>query len=331
MIKCPFCDFKYHEASELEKHLQTEHFLSMQSFYEMKPLKDEEVKCYKCGEYRPPLVYVQPGGCYLPCWDCVKNRYERNQSVAMIHSALKDFFVQLVTDRYLQMFLITDTYFNNTLSHTYQEFKDVLKELQSSHSLGRNKVWFLDWNIGFPRLICESNLLGIKVVDVDSLYKIENEKTYININSWQVKFPEFIPFDKRHHSRHNILNTSEDTRRSKRLRMGEDQCIKFYSNPGNNSKTIFTIEDRETGKIISPTSLSPLDLIVTKLILLRNKSFTRLISSIIEEIIPSLQVYSDSALLRNTVLVNPEESKKVNLSWLPELHRDSSFINISIL
>lgn len=325
--KCPYCDYRYEELSDLEEHLLTDHFLPIQSYYEMIPreVKGGDGKCYKCGSLRPPLTYLNPTGYYLPCWNCITNKYEKSQFITMTQSAIKDYYLKVIKDRYLQMFLVSDLYFEWTLSHTYEEFKSVLKNLQK---YSRNKIWFLDWKKGFPKTISLENLDAIEVKLIDKWYEVDSGDTEIKINSWTVKLPDLIPFDQRHHSRHNILNLSGDSRNTKRLRLKDekDQCIKFYRE--GPVKSIFSIIG-PTGEPVQ--SLSEQDLTVTKLVLMRNKSFMKLIWSVVEELSKNVGVFSDSVFLRNTITINPEKKKlKVNLSWLPEKKRDG-FINISIL
>ena len=326
--KCPFCDYRSNDLSELEGHLKENHFLSMKDYYEMMTFKDhKDAVCYKCGNIRPPLTYVNPGGYYLPCWDCVSNKYERTQFITTIQSAIKDYFGKVIKDRYLQMFLVNDLYFQWTLSHSYEEFRDVLKNLQK---YGRNKIWFLDWVPGFPKTICLDNLEGIEVKLIDKWYEVESGDDKIRINSWIVNYPELIPFDQRHHHRYNILNLSSDVRNTKRLRLkdDEDRCIKFFNN-GEIVKSVFSITDLNGNPLME--QLSEQDMTVTKLVLMRNKAFMKVVWSVIEELTKNVGILSDSAFLKNTVTINPGKSQlKVNLSWTPEGKRDN-FINISIL
>ena len=75
------------------------------------------------------------------------------------------------------------------------------------------------------------------------------------------------------------------------------------------------------------------DLTVTKLILLRNKNFMRLIVSFLDEIVKSVGIISDSVFLRNTITINPgKEDIKLNFSWLPKEEKlRKNYINVSIL
>lgn len=335
MNKCPLCNYRYNDAIELEDHLLQEHFLSMQAYYEMEPLRIKDMICYKCGHYRPPLTYIEPTGFMMPCWDCITSKYEKTQYINTIRSAIIDYYGKVITDRYLQMFLINDIYFESSLRHTYSEFKDVLKELQKHNKYDRNKIWFLDWMEGYPRTICIENLKGIKVILIDDYYDVKSEKTSIRINSWKIEYPEIVPFDQRHHSKYNILNISGDSKNTKRLRLKNSQkneCIKFYNNQRSRCKSLFRITD-QNGDVINPSQLSEQDLTVTKLVLLRNKSFTKLILSMVEELLGNVSYFSDSVFLKNTVLIDPNQNKlekRVNISWLPEKIKDN-YINISIL
>ena len=333
MFKCPFCNFKTEESDIFESHLLEDHFITISDYYEMIFPEVEDDRCYKCGKPKNPLTYIEPGTYFMPCWDCMTNRYEKTQSLAMIQSAIKDYYTKISTDRFLQMFLIGDVYFNSTATHTYEEFKGVLKSLQRTNKIDRNKIWFLDWIPGFPKTICQDNLSGIKVVLIDDRYDVISEKDKIRINSWIIKLPDFVPFDQRHHSRYNLLNISVDSRNTKRLRLkNEDKCIRFQNNGESPFKSLLKLENLD-GTPLSPLDLSEQDLTVTKLILLRNKNFMRLIVSFLDEIVKSVGIISDSVFLRNTITINPgKEDIKLNFSWLPKEEKlRKNYINVSIL
>jgi len=322
MNKCPLCNAVFADSEDLERHLLEEHFLTMQSFYEMLPIEQDKG--------RVPISYIENDGFFLPDWDNIKNKYEKVQSINMVQSAIKDYYNKVSTDRYLQMYLINDIYFESTLSHKYSEFKDILKQIQRKYRYDRNKIWFLDWIPGFPRLISEDNLDGIKVVLIDDLYKVVSDQETLSLNNYSVKFPEIIPYDRRYHSKYNLLNLNGDPRTAKRLRLKNemDDCIKFYNNSDSSARSLFRIQVNDD--IIEPNNLTDQDLTVLKLLLLRNKTFMKLITSMIDEISKNAKVLSDSVFLKNTILVNPGNQAKINISWLPNKEKEN-YINISIL
>lgn len=330
--KCPLCDYHFTERADLQSHMLDNHFLKMESFCEM-TTPGEEGKCYKCGENRSPLTYIMPGTFYIPCWNCITNRFEKTQSILTVKEAIRDYFGSVVKDRFLQMFLL-GVYFEATLSHTYLEFKNVLKLLQKREKQDRNSIWFLDWLAGFPKIICEDNVPGIKVVRLDDLFTIESEPDHIRVNDFLVRFPEYIPFDQRHHSRYNIFNQATDPKNTKRIRLKNkvaDKCIKFWNGDGT-WKSIFRIESLADGSTIPADSLSSGHLIVLQMVLMRNKNFARLIGELIDEFVENVGVFSDSAFLKNTIKVNPDLRSKANLSWLGVAGKEKEgFINVSIL
>ena len=331
---CPYCD-KILESNDVEEHLKNSHFLGMQVFYEMGNLSTDP--CWRCGKARPPLSYVIPGDFKLPCWDCLgKNKYEKPQATETMRSALLDFYTRIKDDRFLQMFLIDPMFFDNTLPHTYDEFKKVLKLLQKSYSIDRNRIWFPDFNEGYPRIISQSNIRGLKIVSVEDHFKVESGKTEIRVNDYVIKLPEFIPFDQRHHSRYNIFNLGE-SRNTKRLRLKKQkgtkrECLRLYNTSNNEIKSLFQIEYASSpGSLVPLSCISPLDLTVLKLVFLRNKTFYRLFLEIMEEFLENIDFLSDSILLRNSVLIDPLKNKTgLYLTWTGDTKKEN-YINISIL
>ena len=107
------------------------------------------------------------------------------------------------------------------------------------------------------------------------------------------------------------------------------KCIKFYNKLNDQYNSIFELTDIEGNPIIF-SSLPELDKVVIKLVLLRNKSFFRLLIDIVDEVLRNVGTLSDPVFLRNTVTVNPGCDLKLHLSWLPEETKEN-YINISIL
>lgn len=313
---CPLCG---EETTDFEQHLKEEHYLTLRSYYEMDPPWPIEGS-----ENRHPLTYIDPELYFIPKWDSLRSQYEKKQVVASIQSAVHDYFSKILSDRYLQMFLVSPFYFENTLSHTYEEFKDVLKEKKQD----RNKIWFLDWKPGYPKVICKENLNGIMSVLIDNYYKVDSGKDKISINSWVIDFPDMVTYEPRHHSRYNIFNLKGggDRRDTRRLRIGDTECLKFKNNP-NGTHSILKLHDLEGNSV----NLSEQDLTVTKLVLMRNKHFMRILGSVLEELVKNVSVLSDSAFLRNTVSINPKKDIKFNLMWTPDENPRDNYVNISIL
>ena len=324
-MKCRFCGSEI--EGNLEEHLKEWHFLSIQDYYEMDPLSADDLRCCKCGSQRFPLTYIEPEGFLLPHWDCLRP-YEKQQYIRSVRQEIVEYYGRVGSDRFLQMFLIGDIYFTSTPSHGYQEFKDVLKVLEKPE---RNKIWFLDWKPGYPRTLSLDNVEGIKVVPINQLYSVKSEPTKITLNDITINFATLVPFDFRHHSRYNLFNRSPSARQVKRLRLKDekDQCVRFDAPPDDShGYSIFTLE--RGGQRIKASDLGELDLLVTKLILLRNKTFMKLIQSIFTELIQNTRTLSDSVFLKNTVIIGSEKESDLHFSWLPR-ETKKNFINISIL
>lgn len=335
--KCPYCGFEFTGRDELEGHLMEEHFLDMRSYYELDPgLDNPDHVCYKCEHNRTPLTYINNSeNFYLPCWGCLgNNKYDKPQSIDTVQRVLKSYYKKIEGDRYLQMFLIDDMFFQNTLPHTYQGFKDVLKLIRQKQGIDRNEIWFPDFKTGYPKIICKENLEGIKIVTIKDRYLVESLKNgSVRVNDWIILGPELVPYDQKGHNRCNILNVNS-SRNTKRIRLkdAKDQCAKFYNNVADpDVKSMFQLVSREDGKTpIDITTLSQGDQVVLKLILLRHRPFFKSLRLILDEFCKGTGILSDSVFLRNTITANPDLQLKIHLGWTVKSIREN-FINISII
>ena len=324
MIKCPLCGDSFPGMTELEKHIKVDHFLSMRDFYEIGT---------RHFDYYPLTYMTGSDGYYLPDWSNLKKKYEKLQAVDLIKNEIKDYYSNIVGDRFFQMFIVDNIYFSNTLPHNYEEFKEALKILQKKEPKDRNKIWFLDWLPGYPKIVSRKNIDGLSTIMIDSFYQVTSDSKVIKINEYEIRLPDFIPFDKAHHSRYNILNTSIDCRKTKRLRLKSREdvlnCIRFFNNKDESVKSLFRIMK---GNIeVDPGTISYQDLTVIKLILLRNKTYLRLVFDMIEELLNGISVLSDPIFLRNTIKTTLESRPKLHISWLPTDKREDLDINISLL
>lgn len=317
-----------------EELIKYRHFMRYLDFCEVKLLgePDDDGFCYRCKTPLEPLTYLEPDFYYQPCWSCVsKRRIDRKVVSDGLLQGMRDFYNKVLGDRYLQLFLVDDIYFNTTFPHDYTTFKKVVGALEPPN---RNDIWFLDWIPGFPRLISLENLPGIKIVNLSELYgNIDMGKDYLKVGPFEVILPEPSIFDPKHHSRYSILNTSADARKSKRFKIG-DKCLKFYNTEEENVKAIFKL--RKNGEDITVRNLTYQDFVIIKLAIMRNKSYMRLIFDIILEISKFINTIRDSVFLKNTVILDNKEKTNgcgcLSIIWtaLSE-HKDPNTINISII
>ena len=337
--ECLYCGCK---SDDLCKHLKENHFMTMEEFIERRnsPNKDEEGGglCRKCNNHLYPLqiLYKNISDYCLPCWNCIGNRkYERVNAITSVQGAIHDFYSWVLGDRYFQMFLVDDIYKETTLSHRFEEFKQVLKVLGPED---RNKLWLIDYIPGYSRTICLDNINGLKIVDIEKSYEYTSdaESKILTVNGYNVIYPEVIPYDRRHHSRHNIFNTSSLSSNTKRIRFTSssgksEKCVKLFNCLEDEKvKSIFQIED--SGEVVDTRKLSKADSTIIKLLLMRNKSFIRLIINILDEACKNVSVLRDGIFLKNTVTINPwldKNNLKFNITWFPEYKE--GYINISIL
>ena len=121
------------DSVELEKKLLREKFLSYQDWIEIKLLEEDSEKeyCYRCNKPLEPLTPIDPEFYTLPCWECMgRRRSEREIRTEGIIRNIKDFYTnRILGDRYFQLFLVDNIYFQNTLPHQYSEFKKVINLL----------------------------------------------------------------------------------------------------------------------------------------------------------------------------------------------------------
>lgn len=316
MIKCPCCNQDFRDYPDLIKHMKSFHMLTIPDWFEINIFKHPGKSIiYLDNKYN----YQQPD------WDKI-GRYGKKQAISTVQDVISDYYGMIRGDRFFQLFIIDDIYFNSVPSHDFTEFKEVLKKFDSKD---RNKIWFIDFKPGYPRIIDLKNLDGLKIVDIDKYYKLENLDTEIKLNDYSIKYPEIVSLDSRHYYKFNILNESS-TSQVKKLRLRDtDKCIRFFNNSEvPEVKSIFKIF--KSGVQIDNFDLIPnQDYIVLKLVLLRNKKFVKLIFDVLESSFKTIRDLRDSVFLRNTVTVNPDNQQDLSISWLPEWRED--YLNISIL
>lgn len=334
-MECGLCNYCTNDPREFEEHLLRNHFMSYYEYCEFELSNDRgtDSYCYRCNRYRYPLTPILPEHYYLPCYKCFLENYKKQEKQEMVDSILrniKSYFDIFLGDRYLQLFLVDGIYPKNTISHGYLEFKKLLGNLNLP---SRNDLWLLDWRPGYPKVLSSDNIDGIRIVNLTQKYNVISDKTLLQIGRFKILIPESVSYEKQHFSRYNILNTNSE-RKTKRIKVG-DNCYKLYKSTvsGDNS-SILRVVDINTGEKVKTEDISYQDLVIIKLAILRNKTYFRLIISILQELIRSIRVVRDSVFLRNTVTIDPDKKLDLNFSWLPNRknqNKNTPTINISIL
>lgn len=338
-LRCPWCKWTG-GWKDFSPHLRQQHFLTYKEGCEISTLQraGEDGLCYKCGSPKTPLTFLIPDYYYIPCWECLGAR-ERKAMIKSLQEEIGEFYDKILSDRYLQLFLIDPIYYEATIPHTYDTFKSVLgkKDLPS-----RNNIWFIDWLRGTPKTISRENLEGIEIKDLGELYNITSTPSKITVNKWTLPSPQVVNYDSIHHGRYNILNLNGD-RRTKRLRIpGTETCYKFWNNDEQTYpqwKSILRVFKGENREVNALSQMKPLDFLTLKLVLLRNKNFMRHVFGIVKSILSQgVGTFRDSVFLKNTIDIYSKDEKRkyiFNLSWIPDKNfadvDNPNSINLSIL
>lgn len=302
-------------------------------YYEMAEVqllepRTSEGFCYRCNSDLKPLTYLEPDFYYLPCWDCMsKNIPERKAISEGILYNIKDFYNIILGDRFYQLFVVDDIYLKTTFPHSYTVFKKVLNALETPV---RSDIWFLDWRPGYPKIINLENLPGLKIVNVTKEHTIfQKDKNILKVNDFEIYFPETVDPDTTHRSRYSLFAAKNG--RSRRVEIG-DACFRLYDTNVAGTKSIFRL--KKYGEDYPINLLTHKEFVIIKLALMRNKSFSRFMFSMIFEILKNTGTYRDTVFLKNTVVLSPENKNKINLVWTtqsPYFKNDNEFINLSII
>lgn len=323
------------DSKELEDKIRNTSFISYEEFIESELLSVgvDECTCYKCKEKRPPLTYINRVFFTQPCWNCIEATDKRGIKSAtnQVLDAIKDYYFDTILgDHYLQLFIVDDIYFKNTIPHDFTVFKKILTSLDPPD---RNDIWFLDWVTGYPKIISLDNIAGMRLVNLSNLYKIENleEEGKIKVGEFEVSLPILMTGENKHYSRYSILNTGNDGNRARRIKVSKEKCYKLYNTENDNIKSILNLT--KNGEKVAIGDLTYQDYVIIKLAIMRNKKFLRTIFEIILEICKNVRELKDSVFLKNSVTLTttPPVDTALCLIWNPlSPHRDSRYINLSI-
>ena len=331
-MKCPVCNKEIGTVEQVINHLNSSHFLNFQNYCENSILawrKEEESVCFSCGGVRTPLTWLERDFYYLPCRECLRRKSDYQEAKDDIIKNIKQYYKKIIGDRHFQLFVLDDVYLHRTFPHDFDTFSKVLKLLELPKD--RDELWFLDWKPGYPKLLCPENINGIELISLTRYFKkFINEDDRIIIGDYEIRMPERILYDSKHHFRYNILNKSSDARRTKRLRLANnDSCIKFFVSEEDWNSIFRLYKDN---KPVDLSKISHLDILIFKLAIFRNKNFLRLLFDIVYELLNNISCYRDEIFLKNTVLLDPDKDLTLNLSWFPDKRKlNKEVVNISVL
>ena len=318
-------------SDELEKYISENFFIDYRIYAESKILSPvtEDGICYKCGKELKPLTLLEREFAYLPCWECAsKKKSDRQLITEGIQRNIHEFYYnRILGDRYLQLFIVDDVYFRNTIPHDYSIFKKILNSMDPP---SRNEIWFLDWIPGYPKIVSLDNISGLKIINLSNDCKdIESSSDKIKVGEYEIEFPELVSYDSKHHSRYNLFNKNSN-RRAKKLKFAGDKCIRFFNTDNDNVKSIFRLT--KNGEEVAIRTLSHKDFVLIKLTLMRNKIFLKLIFDIILEIVKNSKIFKDSVFLKNSIVVDPSKDIEFRFTWTSVIDdADETAINISII
>lgn len=319
-------------SEDRSNYIKSKYFMDYYDYCEIKLQTPPDDHCYKCGKRLEPLTLLDPEFFTMPCWDCSSTRIS-NREIATdsIIKNIKEFYSKLLGDRYFQLFIVDDIYLKTTFPHNYEIFKKVIISLNPP---SRKDIWFLDWVPGYPKIISQENINGLKIVNITKLYKEpELKKDVIRVGDYEILLPELIKHNKKSFSRYSIFGEDKrGDRKRKRLKFG-DTDIRLYDTGVKNVKSIFKV--LKDGQEINTSEISYQDFVIIKLALMRDKDFMRILFDIIMETLRTVGTFNDTVFLKNSIIIstNPKKiNNTFNLLWSADSeYKIDNIINISII
>lgn len=319
-------------SEDRSSYIKSKYFMDYYDYCEIKLQTQPDDHCYKCGKKLEPLTLLDPEFFTIPCWDCSSTRISNREiATESIIKNIKEFYNKLLGDRYFQLFIVDDIHLKTTFPHNYEVFKKVLISLNPP---SRKDIWFLDWVPGYPKIISQENINGLKIVNITKLYKEpELNKDIIRVGDYEILLPELIKHNKKSFSRYSIFGEDKKgDRKRKRLKFG-DTDIRLYDTGVKNVKSIFKV--LKDGQEINTSELSYQDFVIIKLALMRDKDFMRILFDIIMETLRTVGTFNDTVFLKNSIIIstNPKKiNNTFNLLWSADSeYKIDNIINISII
>lgn len=187
---------------------------------------------------------------------------------------------------------------------------------------------------GYPKEISQRNITGIQVIPVSVDITPDLTVTVDSRWTYQILLPEKTGYDMRHHNRYSILSKpNKTTRNTKRIRLSDNTCYKFWNNDGLLTKSIFRLIDPVNNSVVSMNEVPRAVREILKQVILRTPETKKLLWSIYRELLRYTKKVKDTVFIKNSIISSGTSEIDMNITWYPPESEDLEIpgVNLSIL
>ena len=352
-FKCVFCGWECTETKKVHEaicdHLMNCHEIDYNSYYELvKQKEDDPLICWKCGNERQQMT-TWSNDYPLPCWNCVGDvKTDAQDASKVVMDYYRDIHTKASKDRYFQYYLgISEKERSKFLSHNYNDIEKLLTEITKRDKIKLAKDSFFKFEINPWALkeISERNKSNIYCKPLQGCPDKDDMKK--KINSWdltlsdgrvvEIRPPEAVEYDVRHHSRYSMLNLSAK-RQTRKLRIGDappwNSCIKFHNTDFTDVKAIIGVywkDEEKKVKNISIRELPEKDIFMIKQFIMKNKELWKGVLEVFMELLKYVEYVEDHVFAHKTVYLGPYRNTSLILHWYPLGYSYKGKLNITIM
>jgi hypothetical protein len=352
-FKCIFCGWECTETKKVHEsicdHLMQCHEMDFRSYYELiKQYKDDPQICWKCGNSRQQMT-TWSNEYLLPCWDCVGDvKTDAQDAAKVVLDYYRDIHAKATKDRYFQYYLsISDEERNKFLSHDYNEIEKLLSDItkRDKVKLGKDSFFKFETNPWSLNEFSERNKDNIKCKPLSGFPDKDYMKKKVKV--WEltlsdgrvveIRPPEAVEYDVRHHSRYSMLNLSA-RRQTRKLRIGDappwNRCIKFHNTDFTNVKAIIGVNWKGEEKITKNISIRELpekDVFMIKQFIIKNKELWKSVLEILMELLKYVENIEDHVFAHKTIYLGPYRTSSLVFHWFPLDYYQKGKLNVTIM
>ena len=352
-FKCIFCGWECTETKKVHEticdHLEKCHEMTYRGYYELlKQYKDDSLICWKCGNSRQQMT-IWSNEYPLPCWNCVGDvKSDAQDASKVVMDYYRDIHAKASKDRYFQYYLgISDKERSNFLSHNYSDIEKLLTEItkRDKVKLAKDSFFKFEANPWSLKEISERNKSNIHCKplsgfpDKDYMKKRTNvwELTLSDGRVVEIRTPELVEYDVRHHSRYSMLNLSA-RRQTRKLRIGDappwNRCIRFFNTDFTDVKAIIGVNWKGEEKIVRNIPIRELpekDIFKIKQFIMKNKELWKSVLEILMELLKYVENIEDHVFSHKTVYLGPYRASTLVFHWYPLGYSSKGKLNVTIM